>query len=74
MSYLILNNGLALAEEWIKEGTIFHARIRGERLTNCGEEFSLFQKVQEEEPKDSEKCSKCDRVNVMIQSAKPTED
>lgn len=73
MTYLPLQSGDILVLEWVLLEREWHCRIRGERLTNCGKDFSLFHPIKEELTQNDIECAKCERVIKMILSARASE-
>lgn len=74
---LLARNGLVLEVRYLldpnPDDRVWHARIVGERLTNCGHEFPLFQN-QYDEPDlaKGERCQPCALVLYNIK-AQPTD-
>lgn len=75
MTRILARNGQVIEYRWLlllennKLDSQWHARIVGERLTNCGKEFPLFQnQLDEPDLTKADRCQGCALVLFNIKA------
>lgn len=70
MTRLLVRNGNVIEVRWIldnavnRQDSVWHARILGERLTNCGKDYPVFQQVHDEP--DLTKADRCQGCALVL--------